>query len=156
MSEDTGEEPITVEVVTAVDDDLVAAWARLSPQLSTTAPEVTAAGLQEVVDSDCSSLLVARADRRVVGTLTLVVFPTPTGRRARIEDVVVDEACRGRGIGETLVRAAVSSAGERGAGTLDLASHPSREAANRLYRRTGFERHQTNAYRHVVGERPRR
>ena len=153
---ETGEEPITIELATAVDGELVAAWTRLSPQLSSAAPKVTTAQLQEVISGDCSSLLVARTGQRVVGTLTLIVFSTPTGRRARIEDVVVDQASRGRGIGEALVRAAVSSAGEQQAATLDLASHPARKAANRLYRRTGFALLETNAYRHVPTGHSRR
>jgi ribosomal protein S18 acetylase RimI-like enzyme len=138
---------VLVAEVDRVDDELLAAWALLLPQLSPTAAPVTREALQRVVDSAGTSLLVARADGRVAGSLTLAVHATPTGVHAWIEDVVVDGGARGRGIGEALTRRAVELAAERGAATVDLTSSPSREAANRLYQRMGFERRQTNAYR---------
>ena len=100
--------------------------------------------------SKASILLVARdPDRRgaIVGSLTLVVFAIPTAVRAWIEDVVVDETARGRGVGEALNRAALARAEHEGARTVDLTSRPAREAANRLYQRIGFEPRDTNIYR---------
>ncbi|MBW3644796.1 MAG: GNAT family N-acetyltransferase, partial [Actinobacteria bacterium] len=113
--------------------------ARLVPQLSRSAPPLSHAELAEIVASPATVLLVARDDRSaIVGSLTLVVFRIPTGLRAWIEDVVVDEAARGAGVGQALSRAALALAAERGARSVDLTSRPSREAANRLYRRLGF------------------
>ncbi len=83
----------------------------------------------------------------IVGMLTLVTFRLPTGVRAWIEDVVVDSGSRGRGVGEALTQAAIELAAARGAQTVELTSRPSREAANRLYRRMGFEPRETNVYR---------
>jgi diadenosine tetraphosphate (Ap4A) HIT family hydrolase len=79
--------------------------------------------------------------------LTLVVFRIPTGLRAWIEDVVVDEAVRGRGVGEVLSQEAVRRALGLGARTVELTSRPSREAANRPYQRLGFVRRDSNVYR---------
>ena len=141
---------VVIELVHSLDGveaELVEAWTVLLPQLSSSAPPVTADALRAIVASDSTSLLVARVDGRVVGSLTLAVFPVPTGRRAWIEDVVVDASARGRGVGEALTRAALRRAGELGARTVDLTSRPSREAANRLYRRSGFELRETNVYR---------
>jgi ribosomal protein S18 acetylase RimI-like enzyme len=91
---------------------------------------------------------VAREDDgSVVGSLTLVLFRIPTGVRAWIEDVVVDESARGRGAGEALTREAMRMATEAGARTVDLTSRPTREAANRLYERIGFEERETRVYR---------
>ncbi|MEY4373004.1 MAG: hypothetical protein RL219_1773, partial [Actinomycetota bacterium] len=84
---------------------------------------------------------------RIVGTLTLVVFRIPTGVRAWIEDVVVDNAARGHGVGELLNVRALEVARSKGAKTVDLTSRPSREAANRLYQRIGFQPRETNVYR---------
>ena len=84
----------------------------------------------------------------IVGTLTLVVFRIPTAIRAWIEDVVVDESARGRGVGEALTAAALDRAKAAGARTVDLTSRPSREAANRLYQRLGFIGRDTNVYRY--------
>ena len=95
-----------------------------------------------------SVLFAARVDSRVVGLLTLVVFRIPTAVRAWIEDVVVDESARGKGVGEALNRAALDEARRRGAKTVDLTSRPSRAAANRLYQRIGFVARETNVYRY--------
>ena len=92
-------------------------------------------------------------DGTIVGSLTLVVFPIPTGSRAWIEDVVVDEAARGAGVGAALNQAALDHARALGAKTVDLTSRPSREAANRLYQRLGFEPRETNVYRYELDAR---
>jgi ribosomal protein S18 acetylase RimI-like enzyme len=81
--------------------------------------------------------------------LTLIVFRISTGVRAWIEDVVVDETARGRGVGEALSQEAVRRALALGARTVELTSRPSREAANRLYRRLGFVRRDSNLYRYI-------
>ncbi len=143
---------IRIDVVTEVTDDLVAAFARLTPQLSSSAPPPTAGELAAIVASDASQLLIAvdpdaEGEAAIVASMTLVVFPIPTGIRAWIEDVVVDEAARGRGVGAALNERALEIARERGARTVDLTSRPSREAANRLYQRLGFVRRDTNVYR---------
>ena len=97
-------------------------------------------------------LLLARHEHVIVGMLTLAIFRIPTGIRAWIEDVVVDAQMRGRGVGEALTREAVRIAGTHGARTVELTSRPSREAANRLYQRLGFERRETNVYRFSIGK----
>jgi len=144
----------TVSEATEVDDALVAAMARLIPQLSSSNPP-PAAALAAIVASEASILLIAEDPDKVgaadgssiLGSMTLALFRIPTGLRAWIEDVVVDEAARGRGVGEALNRAAIDRAREAGATTVDLTSRPSREAANRLYRRLGFQERTTNVYR---------
>ena len=141
--------PVTVEEATAVTDELVAAFARLVPQLSRSSPAPGPSELDEIVSSPATVLLLARdGSGAMVGSLTLVLFRIPTGVRAWVEDVVVDEAVRGRGVGESLSRAALDRAAEAGARTVDLTSRPSREAANRLYSRLGFELRNTNVYRY--------
>ncbi len=139
-----------VEAVEAVDEELVAAFGRLIPQLSSSAPAPTEAELREIVASPTSVLLVARAPDGgpIVGSLTLALFRVPTGMRAWIEDVVVDEAVRGAGIGDALVAAALERSHRAGARTVDLTSRPSRRAAHRRYQRNGFEERETAVYRH--------
>ena len=137
-----------VEVVAAVTDELVAAVSRLVGQLSSSAPAPTRAELEVLVGSPATTLLVARTPGGpVVGMLTLAVFRIPTGVRAWIEDVVVDAGARGQGIGAALTERAIELAAAAGARTVELTSRPSREAANRLYRRLGFEVRETNVYR---------
>ena len=141
---------VQVEEVDEITDEVVEAFARLVPQLSSSAPAPTAEVLAEIAASPATVLFVARdpeAGGRIVGSLTLVVFPIPTGRRAWIEDVVVDQAARGRGVGAALNRAAVDRARGWGARTVDLTSRPSRVAANRLYQKLGFVVRESTVYR---------
>lgn len=137
----------TVEIVRSVDDELVASFGRLIPQLSSSNPAPSRDELAEIVGSEATVLFVARVDGSIVGSLTLALFRIPTGMRAWIEDVVVDSGARGHGVGEALNTAALDEARRRGAVTVDLTSRPSREAANRLYRRLGFVARETNVYR---------
>jgi ribosomal protein S18 acetylase RimI-like enzyme len=138
-----------------VTDELVRAFATLIPQLSSSSPPPGPAELARIVASEASVLFVARdASGSIVGSLTLALFRVPTGVRAWIEDVVVDESARGSGAGEALVVAALDRADAAGAKTVDLTSRPSREAANRLYRRVGFEERVTNVYRRSAGSAP--
>lgn len=144
--------PVVVGEATAVTPELVAAMDRLVPQLSRSNPPPTEAQLAEIVASPTTVLFVAEdGDAGIVGALTLALFRIPTGLRAWIEDVVVDGAARGRGVGEALNRAALDRAHAAGATTVDLTSRPSREAANRLYRRLGFQQRDTNVYRFELG-----
>lgn len=142
---------LTVEVATDVTPELVDAFARLIPQLSKSSPPPTAEDLGHMVGSDACDVLIARDGAAIVGTLTLVTFRIPTGVRAWIEDVVVDDAGRGHGVGEALNRRALELARSKGAKTVDLTSRPSREAANRLYQRLGFTPRDTNVYRYDLG-----
>ena len=142
-----------VQIIEAVEvtPELVAAFERLIPQLSSSNPAPTETELAAICESEASVLLIAvdrEADDRILGSLTLEWFRIPTGVRAWIEDVVVDEEARGHGVGELLNRAALDRARELGAKTVDLTSRPSREAANRLYQRIGFVARDTNVYRY--------
>lgn len=147
---------LTIEEATAVTPELVSAFARLVPQLSSSSPAPGEIELAEMVAAPATRVLVARfaadgetaATGEIMGSLTLVLFRAPTGMRAWIEDVVVDETARGRGIGEALTARAIEMAADAGARTVDLTSRPSREAANRLYARMGFVTRETNVYRY--------
>ncbi len=139
-----------VEEATHCDDTLLTGINSLLPQLSGSAQSLGLDELQAIVESDTTHLLVAQDASQILGTLTLVVFRIPTGVRAWIEDVVVSESSRGKGIGGALVEAAVSLAKEKGAKTIDLTSRPARKAANRLYQTAGFELRETNIYRLVL------
>ncbi len=133
--------------MTEVTDELIQAFERLIPQLSSSSPPPSRAYLTRIARSEASTLLVAEDEGVILGSLTLVVFLIPTGIRAWIEDVVVDSAARGSGAGAELTNFGIELARSHGAKTVDLTSRPSREAANRLYQRLGFELRNTNCYR---------
>lgn len=135
-----------VEIATEPSDELRLALADLLPQLSSSPPP-DADALAALVADPGSVLFVARVDGRIVGSLTLVLYRIPTGLKAWIEDVVVDAAARGHGVGEALNLAALDEARRRGVKGVSLTSRPSRAAANRLYQRIGFTQRETNVYR---------
>ena len=141
---------VAIEIATEATPELAAAFARLIPQLSKSSPPPGLDELAEMVASPASDVLVARLDGAIVGTLTLVTFRIPTGVRAWIEDVVVDDSARGHGVGDLLNRFALDLARSKGAKTVDLTSRPSREAANRLYQRLGFAKRTSNVYRYEL------
>lgn len=144
--------PLVIERLLDPTEEHVEALARLVPQLSSAKPPGLAELTRICSDRRVVLLLARSADRVVVGSLTLVVFEILTGVRAWIEDVVVDGSRRGAGIGIALVEEALRLAGSAGARSVDLTSRPSREAANRLYARAGFERRETNVWRATVVE----
>jgi ribosomal protein S18 acetylase RimI-like enzyme len=141
---------VQVEVLEKITGEVVEAFGRLLPQLSRSAPPLGQAELEAIVGCPADTLLVARSDGVITGTLTLVMFPLPTGMRAWIEDVVVDEAARGQGIGEALTHEALRIARDAGARTVDLTSRPTRAAAGRLYERVGFTLRESRLYRYPL------
>lgn len=141
---------VQVEVLTKATDEAVEALARLLPQLSSSAIGLDQAALARMIDHDASTVLIARSDGIIAGTLTLVMFPIPTGLRAWIEDVVVDQAAGRQGIGSALTLEAIRIAREAGARTVDLSSRPSRVAAGKLYEKLGFQIRDTRMYRYPI------
>ena len=138
-----------IELANAASPELEDAFQRLIPQLSSSSAPMDIEQLEDYLSQQSIDLILFRGDDGdIQGMLTLVTFTIPTGVRAWIEDVVVDDAARGKGAGMQLVEAALELAHNRGAKTVDLTSRPSREAANRLYQRAGFEQRETNVYRH--------
>ena len=143
---------MNVDRVRESSPELVEAMRGLVPQLSSSASAPTESDIGGVLDSGSAFLLLARSDaNEIVGMLTLALVRIPTGIRAWIEDVVVDEKARGAGIGSALVSEALAIARAEGARTVDLTSRPDRVAANRLYERLGFARRETNVYRYELG-----
>jgi ribosomal protein S18 acetylase RimI-like enzyme len=138
---------VTVEVLSEITDEVTAAFARLLPQLSSSAALLDEDALRRLVAHEANTILIARTPDAIVGTLTLVIFPNPTGLRAHIEDVVVDGSSRGQGIGAALTQEALRLAQAAGARTVDLTSRPDRTSANRLYQRLGFEARDSQVYR---------
>jgi GNAT superfamily N-acetyltransferase len=134
-----------IEKVHQADEELVGMFDALLPQLTEARIPPTLAQLEDVVSNQ--TLLVARDDDgRILGTMTFVLYRVASGVKGRIEDVIVDESARGKGVGETLVREGMRLANEAGVLMLELTSMPYRQSANRLYKRLGFVRKPTNVY----------
>jgi GNAT superfamily N-acetyltransferase len=138
-----------IEAVTEVTPQLHAALARLFPQLNANLPIPTMERLQRIVDDPAVTLLVAKEGEEVVGTSTVIVYSTPFWIKARLDEVVVDDSARGKGVGEALVKACLDIGRERGAEVAELQSGrgPQRAAAHRLYERMGFKIRETDVFR---------
>jgi ribosomal protein S18 acetylase RimI-like enzyme len=146
---------VQVQAVHQVTDELVEAVGRLLPQLSGSAAPLTADDLSRIISHQAITLFIAHGESGIVGMLTLVSFPLPSGLRARIEDVVVDQDARGQGVGTALTMAAVELALRQGARSIDLTSRASRIQANRLYQQLGFQLRDSNVYRYQPQPRRR-
>lgn len=133
---------------TNATEDLVQGIANLLPQLSSSAAVPSLEDIERLLADKNCYLLIAEADGTIAGMLSLVVVEIPTGRKAWIEDVVVDAVFRGQNIGVELVEKAKEIAIEIGAKKLYLTSNPSRQAAHRLYAKCGFEKYDTTLFRY--------
>jgi ribosomal protein S18 acetylase RimI-like enzyme len=143
-----------IEKVSEVTDEILNAVQRLVPQLGAHKAPPTWEELSALVHSEASTLLIARfPDEKsmIAGILTLSVYRVPTGIRSIVEDVIVDENMRRRGIAEDLMLRAIDLAREAGASGVSLTSNPKREAANKLYQSMGFQKRETNAYFYKLG-----
>lgn len=143
---------VRIRRVGSVTPTLQRGMARLLPQLSDRLPVPDSDRLQTIVASPSSALFVAERGDSVVGMLTLAWYDVPSGRKAWVEDVVVDAAERGTGVGAGLVDAALDHAARLGASRVMLTSSPAREAAHRLYGRKGFTRAETTVFVRRMGE----
>ncbi len=136
-----------IEAATEANQELLDALTALLPQLNPKLKPLTMERLSTVIGDPATTLLVARYDARIVGAAAVLVYATPAFVKARIEDVVVDEHSRGKGVGEALVRRCMEVARERGAEIVELQSARWRNVANRLYPRLGFQLRESNLYR---------
>ena len=141
---------MVVEEITEYSPEVLEHLRVLLPQLSENAAAPSESLARRIIESDATRFLIAKEGDLILGMLTIVIFPIPSGVRAWIEDVVVDESGRGKGVGEALSQHALLLARSEGAKTVDLTSRPKREAANKLYQRIGFVSRETNVYRFVV------
>jgi ribosomal protein S18 acetylase RimI-like enzyme len=150
----------TIEALEAADDDVVEAFGRLIPLLSSSAPVPDRERVERVLGHAANTVFAARAragdddgegGRRILGLLTLVTMELATGTEARIEDVVVDAQARGTAVGRALVVAALGAAAANGARYVDLTSAPRRVAARALYQSLGFAARETGVFRHGLG-----
>jgi GNAT superfamily N-acetyltransferase len=141
---------VRIEVVEEATSEVRAALAHLLPQLNSELPVPTKERLQALVADPAVTLLLAMDGDNVVGTSTLIVYTTPFWIKARLDEVVVDESARGKGVGAALVTACLDIARQKGAQVAELQSGVFREAANRLYPRMGFKLRESNVYRIVL------
>jgi ribosomal protein S18 acetylase RimI-like enzyme len=141
---------IGIEVVREARPDVLKFLAWLLPQLNPDLPPPTMERLEAIMADPSVTLLFAWDQRDIVGTATVILYNTPVWTKARIEDVVVDKASRGQGAGTALVNACLDIARKKGAQVAELQSRKSREAANRMYQRMGFELRESNLYRLVL------
>lgn len=130
----------------SVDADTLEQVNGLLRQLSDRIPACTPELLKNIVESSAVELWVVREENRIVGMGELAITLKPEGVIAQIEDVVVDERARGKGLGKMISEKLIERARARGARVIQLSSRATRTAANALYQKLGFELHETNSY----------
>jgi ribosomal protein S18 acetylase RimI-like enzyme len=140
---------LKIREITSYSDSIYNAIVVMLPQLGPETHIPSKDELKVILESQTTHFFVIENESDIIaGILTLCIYSIPSGTKAVIEDVVVDESSRGKGYGEALMRFALEYAGSKGAGAVDLTSRPSRVAANRLYHKLGFVLRKTNVYRY--------
>lgn len=120
---------------------------RLLSQLTTRDITLTPDAYCRLITSPCCHLLLLQSEEGIAGMLTVGMYHSPTGSKAWIEDVVVDTAFRGKGLGRMMMTHAIDYCRKMNINTVYLTSNPRRIAANALYQSLGFDRKETNMYR---------
>ncbi len=138
---------MTISLQTTVTPQLIAAFEKLTPQLNTSLPLPAFKDLESIISSESTYLFTGEENGEIVGTISIVIYKIPSGMKAWIEDVIVDEAARGRGYGKELILFAVDFLKNKGIPSVNLTSAPSRVAANKMYQSLGFQLRDTNVYR---------
>lgn len=136
-----------ISQVTKVTAEVTAAFEKLIPQLNTSSPLPTFKELESLISSGNTYLFAGIENDIIMGTISVVIYQIPTGRKAWIEDVIVDKSARGQGYGKQLMLHALEFLKTKDVLFVNLTSHPSREAANKLYHNMGFNLRETNVYR---------
>lgn len=142
---------LTIREVKRFNKRIHEAVARLIPQLN---PHLTVPDdehIKSIIKAKRTHLFIAELEsNKIVGLFTIASYDIPTGTRVWIEDVVVDESERGKGIGKEMMIFAIGFAKSIGAREIDLTSRPERVSANQLYLKLGFVKRETNAYRYKL------
>ncbi|MDD2246017.1 MAG: GNAT family N-acetyltransferase [Proteiniphilum sp.] len=144
---------MNIKRLTHVDESIATAFKKLMPQLTGKEEYPSCEELEMVISKEDNYLFIATEEDEVIGTLTLVFYRIPSGLKVWIEDVIVNENSRGKGVATALIWHALQVARDKGAKKVDLTSAIGRESANRLYQKLGFEQRETNVYRyHLSGK----
>lgn len=139
---------ITISEVRQYSRELKNALKKLIPQLNRSLDFPADDHILKLLSDNNSTLFVAKDNNsKIVGMLTLVTYQIPSGLRTWIEDVVVDSAFRGKGIGKLLMSSALKYCKEKNWNNVNLTSSPNRVSANNMYKKLGFELRETNCYR---------
>jgi ribosomal protein S18 acetylase RimI-like enzyme len=142
---------INISELTETSSSVLQSINELLPQLSSSAQVISMDRLSELVESDNTIIFIGTDENgQILGMLSLIVMKIPTGNKAWIEDVVVDQSARGKGMGKALMNHALEKAKELAVKSVDLTSRPSREKANMLYQSLGYQIRETNVYRHKI------
>ena len=103
--------------------------------------------LDAILKSSNTHLFFAfNEENTAVGMITLVIYNTCLGKKAWVEDVVIDNIYQGQGLGRMIMEFVIEFARFEKVNILMLTSKPGRIAANKLYQKIGFEQKETNVY----------
>jgi len=145
-------EDIEIKEVTTYSHDLAERIRELVHMIGKNHKELTDDDLREILASQTTTLFIAQDKKtnKIAGMATLIVYRIPYVRKAYFDDLVVDDAFRGLGIGSALIKKVIESAIEKKAAYIDFTSRPRREESNHLYEKFGFQKRNANVYRCII------
>ncbi|HEX9973628.1 MAG TPA: GNAT family N-acetyltransferase [bacterium] len=119
---------------------------RLLSQLDDNCERIKLNDIQEIISRDSLNLYLVHEDNQLAGFGILVWYKIITGFKGWIEDVVIDQAFRGRRMGKILLLKMIEDGVKLGLEAVYLTSRPERIIANKLYQSLGFEKKDTNCF----------
>jgi ribosomal protein S18 acetylase RimI-like enzyme len=119
---------------------------RLFLQLSSSGRQITLTDLRKTLSNKDLYVIVLRDKNRIIGMGSIMMIRYLFGLWGNIEDVVVDQEYRRQGLGKKLMKKLISIGKQKKVNGVNLTSRPSRVAANKLYKKLGFKRKETNFY----------
>ena len=144
---------IEIREINRFSNRVFAATLSLLPQLAPDSALLTMDHFKRILKSKSTHLFIVELDNKIAGILTIATYDIPSGKKVWIEDVVVDELQRGKGIGKALMLFSINYAKSLGAKSIELTSSPSRVAANQLYQKIGFVIRETNVYKYSLNHK---
>lgn len=129
-----------------VSTELVSDINQLLPQLTPNAVPCTVEKLEKLFESG-TRVFAAMDGDTVIGTVLLCPMVILVGQKDWIEDVIVDENYRGRGIAGHLMDMAEQASQTGGAKSINLTSKPDRGSARSVYEARGYAVRETDVFR---------
>lgn len=142
---------IVIQQVTSFTPQTAESLRYLAKQLGKNYHELRDEDIKEMIASPNHFLFLAidTKNDKPAGMILAMVYRIPYVRKGYLDDLVVDEAYRGNGLGTKLLQTALDIAHKRGAAYVDFTSRPKRGAGNNLYEKLGFQKRETNVYRKI-------
>ncbi|TAJ15433.1 GNAT family N-acetyltransferase [Patescibacteria group bacterium] len=140
-------ETISISILETATEENLKELVRLSQQLHQDTRTTNAHEVLSLIQSSGAFLVVAKDSEKIIGMGSLYVQQKIGKRFAYIEDVIVDDTYRGKGIGRDIMNHLIETARVNGVRSITLTSRAERTAAHSLYEKLGFVKRETEVFR---------